>query len=292
MKRRRKKSRRNQPWLYFFVVVFLLFVLCARQGILNLSGAYAVGMGTMKGSFDISGTARMGFLQSQSLFQLQDVADKEAGTILNAKEIDMGALDKYFTIQEIGDDIFRHIDGKSYRENSHISIDELRYLKLLHYNYEHQIQVGELIVNAEIAEDCRKIFRELFEQEYEIASMYLIDNYWTGNSGETDTASIEQNNTSAFHYRAMTGSDTLSNHALGYAVDVNPLQNPYVSYGRDGSFAQYYKDMELYLDRSSGAEHMITHEDLCYRTFIKYGFTWGGDWEEPKDYQHFEKRIN
>ena len=59
-----------------------------------------------------------------------------------------------------------------------ISYDDLRYIKVLHYNFRHQIQVGELVVNQAIAEDCRQIFMELFQEEYEINSMYLIDRYY------------------------------------------------------------------------------------------------------------------
>lgn len=85
-------------------------------------------------------------------------------------------------------------------------------------------------MNADLAEDYTNIFRELFEVEYEIQSMYLIDNYWTGDGDTSDTASIEVNNTSAFCYRAVTGGTKLSNHAFGRAIDINPQQNPYVSY--------------------------------------------------------------
>ncbi len=90
--------------------------------------------------------------------------------------------------------------------------------------------MGELIVDVELQEDCLEIFRELFEHEYEIQSTCLIDNYWTGDGGTSDFASIEVNNTSAFCYREITGGARLSNHALGRAIDINPQQNPYVSY--------------------------------------------------------------
>ena len=205
---------------------------------------------------------------------------------------DIDSLSFYFTVNEIDGKIIQRIEGKSWPSDAGISTEDLRYLKVLHYNYNHEIQVGELIVNAKIAEDCKNIFQELFLQEYEIQSMYLIDNYWTGDSVSSDTVSIEQNNTSAFNYRVVPGTKKLSNHAAGFAVDINPLQNPYVKYNNDGEFAKYYKDMEQYTDRTSGKAHMITHEDVCYQTFKKYGFTWGGDWNSSKDYQHFEKRVD
>ena len=213
---------------------------------------------------------------------LSDVQGLFAGTIVEKEKLDPNRWSDYFMIEEIREEIFGKINGKTYVGNEHIGIEELRYLKVLHYNYDHQIQVGELIVNAEIAEDCKHIF----------ASMYLLEKYWTGDGVTTDTASIEENNSSAFNYRVVPGTNHLSNHARGYAIDLNPLQNPYVAYRSDGSFRTYYKDMEKYLDRNSGAAHMITHEDVAYQIFTKYGFTWGGDWKYSKDYQHFEKVVN
>lgn len=213
----------------------------------------------------------------------------EAGTVIPAENLEFGQLDSFFTINEISDSILVNIIGKSYVENEDISINQLRYLKVLHYNYSHEIQVGELIVNEMIAEDCKNIFLELFSEEYEIQSMYLIDKFWTGEGVDSDTKSIENNNTSAFNYRVVPGTNQLSNHAKGYAIDINPLQNPYVQYSEDGSYGIHYKDMEKYVDRSSRKKHMITHEDSAYQIFTKYGFTWGGDWNEEKDYQHFQK---
>lgn len=220
---------------------------------------------------------------------LVNLDDLEPGTLIQKERIVIENLDQYFTYGEIEADIYERILGKSYPENARISLDELRYLKLLHYNYDHEIQVGELIVNRQIAQNCVDIFRELFELEYEIESMRLIDNYWTGDAVDSDTNSISNNNTSAFNYRTVPGTTSLSKHAKGLAIDVNPLQNPYVTYNSDGSFARVYKDMELYLDRDSGKEHMITHQDACFKIFKKYGFTWGGDWNSMKDYQHFQK---
>lgn len=220
---------------------------------------------------------------------LTSIKDMDAGAVLRQENLNLEQPSLYFTVQEISDDIFQYINGKTYTENDSIGLQDLRYLKVLHYNYDHEIQVGELIVNAKIAEDCRNIFQELFASEYEIQSMYLLDKFWVGNGVDSDTASIENNNTSAFNYRVVPGTDHLSNHARGYAIDLNPLQNPYVKYKKDGTFEKYYKDMEKYIDRSSEA-HMITHEDPAYKIFTKYGFTWGGDWNSSKDYQHFEKK--
>jgi len=219
---------------------------------------------------------------------LNSLENVQVGSVIDKERL-KEKKERYLTYSEIDDQVLARIQGKSYPEGALISLDELRYIKVLHYNYNHEIQVGELIVHREIADECVNIFRELFEIEYEIESMRLIDDFWTGDSVDSDTESIANNNTSSFNYRVVPGTSRLSNHAKGRAIDINPLQNPYVKYNSDGSFAHYYRDMELYLDRKSGKEHMITHQDDCYKIFKKYGFTWGGDWNSVKDYQHFEK---
>lgn len=217
-----------------------------------------------------------------------DMAAIPAGSVIEDSQINWENPGDYFCAYEIPDDVYERINGKSYRENNNIGLDDLRYLKMLHYNFKHQIQMGEMIVNVAVAEDVMNIFRELFEAEYEVQSMFLIDNYWTGDGDTSDSASIEVNNTSAFCYRAVTGGSNLSNHAYGRAIDLNPQQNPYVSY-RSGSPSWSHENANAYIDRSTGLPHVITHDDLAYQVFAKYGFSWGGDWNTIKDYQHFEK---
>lgn len=200
-----------------------------------------------------------------------------AGTILTKEQAEAD-LDELFQIYEISDELFARIYGKSYKEDCTVPREELRYLKVLHYNFDHQIQVGELMVNREIAPDCLEIFQELYTQEYEIYSMYLVDDF-----DADDTLSCERNNTSAFNFRTITGGESLSNHAYGYAIDINPQQNPYLLNG-----VYYHENSAPYIDRTGTGEHMINHEDLCYQLFTQHGFIWGGDWQNPIDYQHFE----
>lgn len=223
---------------------------------------------------------------------LQTLDGVKAGTQVEPADLNMDDIDKYFQAYEIKPTgtVYGRINGRSYRENPNINLNELRYLKMLHYNFNHQLQVGELIVNVKISQDVLAIFKELFEAEYEIQSMHLVDNYWVGDGGASDSASIDENNTSAFNYRAVTGGKNLSNHAYGLAIDLNPQQNPYVSY-RDGVAHWSHKNADAYINRDSGLAHVITHEDLAFRVFTRYGFIWGGDWNNPKDYQHFEKKL-
>ena len=213
------------------------------------------------------------------------------GDIISKEEVNDNNIDQYFTASSIprNGEIFNRINGKSYRDNSDITLGNLRYLTMLHYNFDHQIQVGEMIVNVAIQDDVLKIFKELFENEYEIQSMYLIDNYWQDgyDGNKADSNSIENNNTSCFCYRPVTGGENVSNHGYGRAIDINPQQNPYVF---DGQHTHSNADPYV-TDRNSGEPHVIvaSESDICYSTFMKYGFSWGGDWENPIDYQHFEK---
>ena len=219
-----------------------------------------------------------------------DVRALPAGTLVAVEEIDREHLADYFTSDIIreGDEVYARIYGKSFVDNDDIALSDLRYIKVLHYNFDHQVQVGELIVNRELVPDFQEIFQELFEHEYEIQSMYLIDNYWTGDGASSDSASIEVNNTSAFCYRGVVGGSGLSNHALGRAIDINPQQNPYVTY-KNGVAQWSHDNADDYIDRDTGLPHVITHDDLCYQLFKAHGFDWGGDWKTMKDYQHFDK---
>lgn len=217
--------------------------------------------------------------------KIENLDGLAAGTVIHPEDIEGGELDDYFISATIDDDLFQRIYGLSYKEDCTIPREELRYLKVLHYGYDQQIYVGELMVNAELAQDFLEIFQALYENQYEIEKMFLIDDF-----GADDNWSIENNNTSAFNYRVSTlDGVTLSNHAFGRAIDINPLHNPYVTY-YDWGMDTYFDASIPYMNREdSSLEHMINHEDLCYQLFIEHGFTWGGDWENPKDYQHFEK---
>lgn len=167
-----------------------------------------------------------------------------------------------------------------------ISYDDLRYLKVLYYDFDGNIKEGELICNVFIAEDLKEIFYELYCNQYPIESIRLIDDY----NGD-DTASMEANNTSCFNYRVVDGTTSLSKHALGCAIDINPFYNPYVVFDKTGNGQDYIspKGSEIYADRSKDFAYKIDEQDLCYRLFKEHGFTWGGNWNSCKDYQHFQK---
>lgn len=174
-------------------------------------------------------------------------------------------------------------------ENIAISYDDLRYLSVLYYDFHGEVQTGELICNQAIAQDLLEIFYELYLNEYQIEKIRLIDEY----NGD-DTASMLDNNTSCFNYRVVDGTSSLSKHAIGCAIDINPFYNPYVVFNKDGSGETYIspEGSEIYADRSREFSYKIDENDLCYKLFKEHGFTWGGDWNSCKDYQHFQKVPN
>lgn len=192
---------------------------------------------------------------------------------------------KEFYIKPIPNDIFEKMQGKSYKENCTVPREELRYLHILHVGFDNNTHEGELIVNKRIAEDVLDIFKELYKAGYQIEKVRLIDEY-----NAQDELSMRDNNSSAFNFRYISYSTTLSKHAMGLAVDINTLYNPYIKQV-DGRLNMEPANAVQYVDRNRQFPHKIDHDDLCYKLFTKYGFEWGGDWEDSKDYQHFEIKL-
>lgn len=194
-----------------------------------------------------------------------------------------------FYYESLTESVKSEITGISYPTAAEeISYDELRYLSVLHYDFNGEVQTGELICNQGIAEDLAEIFYELYVNEYRIEKIRLIDEY----QGD-DTASMADNNTSCFNYRVVDGTTNLSKHALGCAIDINPFYNPYVVFNKEGSGETYISPAgsEIYADRSKDFPYKIDENDLCYKLFTEHGFIWGGHWNSSKDYQHFQKVV-
>jgi hypothetical protein len=194
-----------------------------------------------------------------------------------------------FYYEPLSENLKRYITGVSYPENNDdlvVSLDELRYVHIWHYNFDNEAVEGELICNQAIAQDLVEIFYELYRNEYSIEKVLLVDEY-----NADDTASMEDNNTSCFNYRVVEGSTSLSKHAYGLAIDINPLYNPYITYEKDGSLSVSPASAESYADRSISFPYKIDENDLCYKLFTEHGFTWGGNWNSVKDYQHFQKAV-
>ncbi len=205
-----------------------------------------------------------------------------------------------FYYEPLSNDLISYITGISYPalpseasentlnvgEQNDISYADLRYVHIIHYDFDGNLAEGELICHNFIAEDLLEIFYDLYASEYQIEKVTLIENY----NGD-DTASMADNNTSCFNYRVVDGTKSLSKHALGLAVDINPLYNPYIRYDKKGGQTVSPVEGEAYADRTVSFPYKIDPDDLCYRLFAEHGFTWGGNWNSSKDYQHFQKAL-
>ena len=219
---------------------------------------------------------------SKEEYNFESLLAAPAGTKVDNKHLDMGKVDRCFYSVKIDNNVFSRIKGKSFGEDCSIDRDDLRYVKVLHYGFDDQIYVGELIVNKLIAEDIKDIFLELFEAAYPIEQIRLIDDYEAD-----DELSMTANNTSCFNFRTIAGSSQISNHAKGLAIDINPLYNPYVKISEEVMVVQPDAG-KPYTDRELEEPYYIEKGDLCYEAFSKRGFRWGGEWNTVKDYQHFE----
>jgi poly-gamma-glutamate synthesis protein (capsule biosynthesis protein) len=181
------------------------------------------------------------------------------------------------TVSRIDAQLRARMTGSSWHRGCPVGIGDLRLLRLDHWGFDGVVKQGRLIVHERHARRIRGVFERLFEIEFPIKRMRLIDAY-----GGSDDKSMRDNNTSAFNCRFVSGTTRWSMHAYGLAVDINPVQNPYVAGSHVSPSAG-----EDYVDRSRDAKGMIHGGDRVVRAFAAVGWEWGGYWSYPKDYQHF-----
>lgn len=173
------------------------------------------------------------------------------------------------------------MNGVSWKKGCPVSLQNLRLVKVGYIGFNGKSMQGELVVHKAVAEDVSEIFKELYAAGYPVKSVRLVDFY----DGD-DTHSMEADNSSAFNYRKVDGSASLSKHSYGIAVDINPVENPYIK----GKLVSPAAGKE-FTDRSKSLPGMIMAGDPCYKAFTSRGWIWGGDWKTLKDYQHFEKPL-
>lgn len=213
------------------------------------------------------------------------VSETQVGDVVEDSVLAQKGMEQFFYKEELSDEVFARMDGVSYPQNAQIGREELCYLRVLHTGFDEKTYIGELVVNQKIADDVLEIMKELYENHYPIEKMRLIDEY-----GADDEASMSDNNTSAFNYRTIAGTNRLSKHGQGLAVDINPRYNPCVR-TKNGITTVEPQNGSTYVDRNADFSYKITEGDLCLQLFLEHGFTWGGSWNSVKDYQHFEKAV-
>lgn len=204
---------------------------------------------------------------------------KESNEEKVTKKIEKEEFKPLFEVQNIPDNIYEKMIGNSIPDKDSVDKDSLDYLKVTYYGFDNKSHIGDMVVSKKVSKEVIDIFKELYENKYPIEKVSIIDNY-----GADDELSMSDNNTSSFCYRVVDGSKVLSNHSKGLAIDINPLINPMVKNGVVSP-----KKGQDYIERNENIKGMIKKGDACYNAFTKRGWTWGGEWSNLKDYQHFEK---
>jgi D-alanyl-D-alanine carboxypeptidase len=167
----------------------------------------------------------------------------------------------------------------SYRAGCPVAPSDLRLVRVSYEGFDHRAHVGALVVHRRVARDVLTVFRRLYAARFPIRRMTPISAF-----RGSDDASMAADNTSGFNCRRAVGSATggWSEHAYGTAIDVNPVENPYVLNGRTLPPAG-----RAYLERLRVRPGMAVAGGILVRAFASVGWKWGGRWAGAPDYQHF-----
>jgi hypothetical protein len=169
------------------------------------------------------------------------------------------------------------MEGVSWFPACPLSLDDLALLELSHWGFDGAVHEGRLVVASQVARPVLAAFRALYEARFPIERMEPVDAY-----GGDDERSMAANNSSGFNCRRVMGESRWSMHAYGTAIDLNPVQNPYLKAGR-----VYPPAASAYLDRTQDRPGMVRRGGPAHRAFRDIGWKWGGLWRRVKDYQHF-----
>ena len=155
-------------------------------------------------------------------------------------------------------------------------IDTLVCVDVIYYSFDNRRHQGQLVVDASLEDDVCEIFALIEQLEFPIGKVIPVCAYqWE------DGDSMADNNSHSFNFRVIAGTSKLSLHSFGRALDINPVQNPVIY--PNGIIAP---EGALYRPGNRGT---FTVEHPIVREFIRRGWHWGGNFEQPKDYHHFEK---
>ena len=167
--------------------------------------------------------------------------------------------------------------GSSWHAGCPTPLRDLRLVRVTYRGFDDRPRHGRLAVHRRWADEILVVFRRLYREGFPIRRVRLVDRF-----DADDRESMRHDNTSAFNCRYVAGTTTWSQHAFGRAIDINPVENPYV----DGSHVSPLRGRR-YLDRSDVRPGMIVRGEVVVRAFRRIGWGWGGGWSPAKDYQHF-----
>jgi hypothetical protein len=182
-------------------------------------------------------------------------------------------------IERIDAETRERMSGVSWHRGCPVGFAGLRLLRVSHWGFDGRVHRGRLVVNRDAAAEMLGVMRKLYRLRYPIRQMHLVDAY-----GADDHRSMAADNTSAFNCRFVAGSPGVwSEHAYGRAIDVNPIENPYVT---DSGYVSPPAGAP-FADRSRRAPGLIHRGGPVVEAFAAAGWEWGGNWSWPRDYQHF-----
>jgi hypothetical protein len=168
--------------------------------------------------------------------------------------------------------------GRSWHRGCPVALDDLRLVRALHWGFDARVHTGRLVVAADVARPVLDVLRRLYAARFPIRRMVPVEAY-----GASDFRSIEADNTSAFNCRYVEGTTRWSEHSYGRAIDLNPIENPYVTAA--GTTA--HRASRPYLRRAPYRPGMAVEGGVAVRAFEAAGWGWGGRWSGDRDYQHF-----
>jgi hypothetical protein len=186
------------------------------------------------------------------------------------------------TIRPLPPPVEAKLEGRFWRPGCPVALSQLRLLTVSHWGFDGRVHEGQLVVHEDVAAPLAKVFRRLYELRFPIRHMRLDDMYGPRSARPADvTGSFECRQAVPSPCTGGRRSGSWSNHAYGYAIDINPVENPYVGCGRTRD-----KESARYVDRSRLRKGMVT--PAVVRAFRSIGWGWGGDWSgATKDYMHF-----
>ena len=182
------------------------------------------------------------------------------------------------SVTEIPASLREAMTGVSWRPGCPVPLSDLRLVRARHWGFDGRVHSGRIVVHRDVAEKVLSVLRRLYRARFPIRRMVPVDAY-----DASDFRSIEADNTSAFNCRNVDGTSRWSEHAYGRAIDLNPIENPYV----DSSGTTSHRASTPYLRRSPYRPGMAVERGTVVRAFDAIGWGWGGRWSGAKDYQHF-----
>jgi hypothetical protein len=165
----------------------------------------------------------------------------------------------------------------TYRAGCPVGPAQLRTVRLAYWGFDNRTHTGRLVVHRRVTSDVVTVFRRLYAARFPIRRMVPVSKY-----RGSDDASMAGDNTSGFNCRFVSGTSRWSMHAYGLAIDVNPVENPYISRGRVSPPAG-----RRYVDRARRRPGMALEGGALAKAFAAVGWKWGGHWRGAADYQHF-----